>query len=62
MRMLVCMDYSSDGERAITQITTTNSKEIAINLTQIHDEVYAVDFDQNYKPLIQDIVLHGCKI
>lgn len=56
------MDYSTDGERAITQITTTNSQEIAINLTQIHDEVYAVDFDQNYKPLIQDIVLHGCKL
>ena len=67
--MIVCMDYTQDGSRTISELhytaSTTNDialKKYANQFLPAFDEVYIVDFDPNNTSFIEEIVLHGCRI
>lgn len=69
--MLVGINYNTDGTRYIAlilyDIKNADSTSMINNYRDIfspsYDELYLVkDFNPNYKPLIQDIVLTGCRL
>ena len=66
--MIICMDYTQDGSRTITQtIYKTSMTEIeesmyANDLSKEHDEVYITPFDPNDKALIQGVIENGCRM
>lgn len=68
MAMIICMDYTQDGERTITQsiyktsLTETEESIYANDLANEHDEVYIIPFDPNDKELIKEVALHGCRM
>ena len=64
------INYNTDGTRYIALVlydiyhadqpqTANYYKDIFSNN---YDELYITDFNPNFKPLIQDIVLNGCRI
>lgn len=64
------INYNTDGTRYIALVlydidhadqpkTANYYKDIFGNM---YDELYILEFNPNYKPLIQDIVLNGCRI
>lgn len=63
------INYNTDGTRyiALALFDISNArpqmssyyKDIFGNA---YDELYAMEFNPNYQPLIQDIVLNGCRI
>ena len=66
--MIICINYNTDGTRYIAGIyysiklsdnTLTDMAKVYIDE---YEEVYISDFNPNYKPLIEDIVLNGCRI
>ena len=67
-KMIVCMNYTQDGSRTITDIyfdvTCCNdaTENVARDYTESHDETYIIDFDPNCKPFINEIVTKGCRI
>ena len=66
--MIICMDYSNDGERYIAFIQYTSDwgnetvKAVAEHLSLQYDEVYVMGFNCNCKELIEEVVLKGCRI
>lgn len=66
--MIVGINYNTDGTRYIAGLIysifykTETIQEMAKNYIEDFDEVYIIDFNPNFKPLIQDIVLNGCRI
>ena len=66
--MIVGINYNTDGTRYIAGIlynirnTTKDNKAMCRVYENDFDELYIIDFNPNYQPLIQDIVLNGCKI
>lgn len=68
MTMIICMDYTQNGERTITHsiyktsLTETEESIYANDLANEHDEVYIVPFNPNDKALIKAIVFHGCRV
>ena len=66
--MIVGINYNTDGTRYIAGIiySINYTDQHITDLSQAYigdfDEVYIIDFNPNYKPLIQDIVLNGCRI
>lgn len=66
--MIICMDYTQDGNRTITQsiyktsLTETEESIYANDLAKEHDEVYIIPFNPNDKGLIKEIVFHGCRM
>ena len=66
--MLVAMNYTEAGWRYIATIAYASdwSQETlrtkADVFSKIYDEVYIINFDKNYMPLIEEIVLYGCRI
>ena len=67
---LFAINYNTDGTRYIALVlydiyhadqskTADYYKDIFSNM---YDELYIMEFNPNYKPLIQDIVLNGCRI
>lgn len=66
--MIVGINYNTDGTRYIAGIiysityTPAQCSEMAKVYVGDYDEVYIIEFNPNYQPLIQDIVLNGCKI
>lgn len=66
-KILVCMDYTQDGKRTITDLYFDVSSNdfigsIAKDYAGAHDETYIVDFDPNYEPFINEIVTKGCRL
>ena len=66
-KMIVCMDYTQDGTRTITELQFGwENYDILMNtehaLTALHDETYITDFDPNSQDFINEIVTHGCRI
>ena len=67
-KMLVCMDYTQDGERTITDIyfdvscDDETTENVARDYTDSHDETYIIDFDPNHADFINEIVTRGCRI
>lgn len=67
MKMLISMNYTQDGSRTITAIysypfTPADEQDLIQWLGENNDEVYACDFNQNYTPLIDELVLKNCRI
>ena len=66
--MIICIDYTQDGSRTITQsiyktsLTDIEESMYANDLAKEHDEVYITMFDPNNKALINEIVTMGCRI
>lgn len=66
--MIICMDYTQDGSRTITQtiyktsMTETEESMYANDLAKEHDEVYITPFDPNDKALIQGVIENGCRM
>ena len=66
--MIICMDYTQDGSRTITQtiyktsMTDTEESMYANDLANEHDEVYITPFDPNDKALIQGVIENGCRM
>lgn len=66
--MIIGINYTNDGERYIAYMQYDYSwsrqrlKDIAEYLTDEYDEVYVMGFNCNYKELIKDVVLRGCRI
>ena len=65
--MIVCMDYTQDGSRTISEIRYGASNydtlmHEATVLCGIHDEVYISDFDPNNQQFIEEIVNHAKSI
>lgn len=66
-KMVVGIDFTQDGTRTISEINFgLENYDILMHTAQaisnLHDEVYIVDFDPNSQPFIDEIVLKGCKI
>lgn len=64
------INYNTDGTRYIALVlydighahqpkTADYYKDMFSNM---YDELYILEFNPNYNPLIQDIVLNGCRI
>ena len=66
--MIIGINYNTDGTRYIAAVyflakwTDTNIADAANVYKALYDEVYIINFHPNYKPLIEDIVLNGCRI
>lgn len=66
--MIVGMKYDDDGKRHIARIDYNYlwSKDYMQSLAEIRtdtcDEVYIIDINSGYQPLIDEIVLKGCRI
>lgn len=66
--MLVTMDYTQDGSRTITNLLYrdyTNSRDYEDTkryFEQTNDELYAVNFNQNCKEFIEEIVLNSTRL
>lgn len=66
--MIICINYSDNGERYIAYMQYAydwnNQKvmDVAKYLSSDYDEVYVMGFNCNYKELIEDVVLRGCRI
>ena len=66
--MIICMDYTQDGSRTITQtiyktsMTAIEESMYANDLAKEHDEVYITLFDANDKALIEGVIETGCRI
>ena len=66
--MIICMDYTQDGSRTITQtiyktsMTAIEESMYANDLAKEHDEVYIIPFDPNDKELIKEVAIHGCRM
>lgn len=68
MEMIVGIRYDSEGKRYIATLdynglfTRGEIQTIAEMRTGICDEVYIIDISNSYQPLIDEIVLKGCRI
>lgn len=68
MEMIVGIRYDSEGKRHIATLdynalfTRSEMQTIAEMRTGICDEVYIIDINSGYQPLIDEIVLKGCRI
>lgn len=66
--MIICMNIGTDGERHVAHIEynsgLTNGQIItrAQTLIELYDEVYAMQFDNNCKDFINEVVLRGCRV
>lgn len=66
--MIVGINYNTDGTRYIAGIiysianSSVKCREMAKIYVGDYDEVYIIEFNPNYQPLIQDIVLNSCRI
>lgn len=66
--IIIGINYSDNGERYIAHMQYEygwcNETVIAIAnyLSSSYDEVYVMSFNCNYKELIKDVVLRGCRI
>ena len=66
--MIICMNYGTDGKRYVVHIEYTagmmngNIVTRAQSLIDFYDEVYVMQFDNNSKSFINDIVLRGCRV
>lgn len=64
--MIICIDYTQDGSRTITQtyykstLTDIEESMYANDLANEHDEVYITPFDPNDKALIKMVVTTAC--
>ena len=67
-KMIIGIDYTQDGNRTIDTVEYCslhddyNLKSRALDYKDYHDEVYIVDFNQNCKDFIDEIVLKGCRV
>lgn len=65
--MIICMNYTDDGERFLARIEYVSSRydqddlAIATAYTEQYDEVYIIPFIPS-KELINTVVLEGCRI
>ena len=65
--MIICMNYSDDGERYIARIEyvlSRHSKDdlaLAQQYKEIYDEVYMIPFLPT-KELINEVVIKGCRM
>lgn len=68
MEMIVGLKYDSEGKRHIATInynciySREEIKEVARKRLAFCDEVYIIDINSGYQPLIDEIVLKGCRI
>lgn len=67
--MIIGINYSQDGARTIAGLmysawwTKDNLIALANTYIEDFDEVYILDtFDPNDQPLLDEIVLNGCRI
>lgn len=66
--MIVCIDYTQDGTRTITDIyfdvtcDRATTENVAYDYKESHDETYIVNFDPNSQDFINEIVTNGCRI
>lgn len=65
--MIICINYSDDGERHIVYMVYDSSTSLEMMqkgaklLKQCYDEVYVIDFKEN-KEFVDEVVLRGCRI
>lgn len=65
--MIICVNYSDDGERYIAYMqyayswSRKRTTELAVYLTDQYDEVYVIDFKEN-EAFIDEVVLRGCRV
>jgi len=65
--MIICINYSDDGERYIADIryahdwSKLRTIDVANHLALHYDEVYVIDFKEN-KEFVDEVVLRGCRI
>ena len=69
MTMIVGIDYTTEGERTISELhfTTANTDpkyvtDYAKKFKAICEEVYTCEFDPNNVPFINTIVTEGCRL
>lgn len=69
MVMIICINYDSNGDRTIGRVDFVASRygeddvSEARDYTDRYDEVYMIPaFNPNYKKLINEVVLNGCRI
>lgn len=68
MEMIVGMKYDDEGKRHIATLDYNylwcmqEIQSVAEIRTDICDEVYIIDINSGYQPLIDEIVLKGCRI
>ena len=66
--MVVCIDYTQDGARTISNIAyqADRTEESLINIANAyknyHDEVFTVNFDPNSQDFITEILKSGCRM
>ena len=66
--MIICMDIGTNGRRYVAHIEynsgLTNGQIVtrAQGLVDCYDEIYVMQFDNNSKSFINDIVLRGCRV
>lgn len=65
--MIICINYSDDGERHIAYIdyhykrSRERTADLASYLSTEYDEVYITDFKES-KEFIDEVVLRGCRV